>query len=178
MVSALEFIASVAWPVTVLVIAVMFRRPIAEALAAATGRVKAGPFEWEWERGVEAVEADLGLPPSVPEGELDGVAAERDEWTEKASVGAIIDAAGQVELALRALFPEDNPEVNRWGLTQLSRAALEQGRISAETAKAIEGLLVLRNLAAHGRAEEVSPKRVREFVALTQGVLYSISTGA
>jgi hypothetical protein len=76
------------------------------------------------------------------------------------------------------LFPKDNEEVNRWGLMQLSRAALEQGRISPKTAKAIEGLLVLRNLAAHGRAEEVSPKRVREFVALTQGVLYSISTGA
>lgn len=176
--SALEFIAAVAWPVTVLVIAVMFRRPIAEALAAATGRMKAGPFEWEWERGVQTVEADLGLPSSISEGELDGVAGEPDDWTEQASVGAIIEASGQVEQALRDLFPKDNEEVNRWGLMQLSRAALEQGLISPETAKAIEGLLVLRNLAAHGRAEEVSQKRVREFVALTQGVLYSISTGA
>jgi hypothetical protein len=83
-VSALEFVA-VAWPVTVLVIAVMFRRPIAEALAAATGRVKAGPFEWEWERGVQTVEADLGLPSSISEGELDGVAGEPDDWTEQAS---------------------------------------------------------------------------------------------
>jgi hypothetical protein len=175
---ALEFIAAVAWPVTILVIAVMFRRPIAEALAASTGRVKAGPFEWEWERGVQTVEADLGLPSSISHSELEDTAGELDEWSERASVGAIIEASGQVERALRELLPKDNKEINRWGLMQLSRAALEQGRISPETAKAIEGLLVLRNLAAHGRAEEVSPKRVREFVALTQGVLYSIASGA
>jgi hypothetical protein len=40
-VSALQLIATVAWPLTVPVIGVMFRRPITEALAAATGRVKA-----------------------------------------------------------------------------------------------------------------------------------------
>lgn len=39
-VSALQFLATVAWPLTVPVIGVMFRRPIAEALAAAAGRVK------------------------------------------------------------------------------------------------------------------------------------------
>lgn len=179
MVSALEFIAAVAWPVAVLVIAVMFRRPIAEALAAATGRVKAGPFEIEWKRSVQTVEADLGLPPSISEGQIGGAAGKLDELAEEAPAAAIVEAYGRIEQALRALLADSDTALDpRWGVLPLARLALEQGRISPETAKAIEGLDVLRNLAVHGREDDLSPKRAHEFVALVQGVLYSISTGA
>jgi hypothetical protein len=177
--SALEFIASVAWPVTVLVIAVMFRAPLTEALRAAGGRVKAGPFELEWKRSVSNVEADLGLPPSISEGKIGGAAGKLDELAEQAPAAAIVEAYGRLEEALRALLSDQEQELDaRWGVLPLARMALEQGRISPETTKAIEGLDVLRNLAVHGRQEELSSKRAHEFVALVQGVLYSISTGA
>jgi hypothetical protein len=42
------------------------------------------------------------------------------------------------------------------------RAALKRGLITDETARAVEGLSILRNLAAHGRAGEVTPASSRE----------------
>jgi hypothetical protein len=175
----LEFIASVAWPVTVLVIAVMFRAPLTEALQAAGGRVKAGPFELEWKRNVSTVEADLGLPPSISEGKIGGAAGKLDELAEESPAAAIVEAYGRVEEALRGLLADKGQKPDaRWGPLALALMAVQQGQISPETAKAIEGLDVLRNLAAHGREEELSSKRAHEFVALVQGVLYSIGTGA
>jgi hypothetical protein len=178
-VSALEFIAAVAWPVTVLIVAVMFRAPLTDALRAAGGRVKAGPFELEWKRSVSTNEADLGLPPSISEGKIGGAAGKLDELAEQAPAAAIVEAYGRVEEALRALLSDQGQEPDaHWGPLSLARMAEQQGKISPETAKAIEGLDVLRNLAAHGRVEELSSERAHEFVALAQGVLYSISTGA
>lgn len=58
--SALEFISDIAWPVTVLVIALLFRKPITEMLSGPLSRMKAGPFEWEWRRTFVEVEAEIG----------------------------------------------------------------------------------------------------------------------
>lgn len=47
--------------------------------------------------------------------------------------------------------------------------------INQETLTAIEGLAVLRNLAAHGRADsELDTSRALEFVHLANAVVYSI----
>lgn len=175
--SALEFIAAVAWPLTVLVIAVMFRKPIIEALAAAAGRVKAGPFELEWKRSVSTVEADLGLPPSISEGEIGGAAGKLDELAEESPMAAIVEAYGGLENTLRSLLADHGQEADeKWNVLTLARAAHQHGLVTAETLKAIEGLDILRNLAVHGRPEDLSSKRAHEFVALTQGVLYTISS--
>jgi len=176
--SALEFIASVAWPVTVLAIAVMFRVPITEALRAAGGRVKAGPFELEWKRSVSTVEADLGLPPSISEGKIGGAAGRLDELAEESPMAAIIEAYGRLEGALKSLLDEIEQEVDeKWDVLTLGRAAAQQSLITPQTMKAIEGLDILRNLAVHGKPEDVSRQRAHEFVALAQGVLYSIVNG-
>jgi hypothetical protein len=157
----------------------MFRAPITEALRAAGGRVKAGPFELEWKRSVSIVETDLGLPPSISEGKIGGAAGKLDELAEESPAAAIVEAYGRIEQALQALLSDQEQELDsRWGVLSLARMALEQGQISSETMKAIEGLDILRNLAVHGRQEELSPKRAHEFVALVHGVLYSMSTGA
>lgn len=150
-----------------------------EALRAAGGRLKAGPFELEWKRGVSTIEADLGLPPSISEGKIGGAAGKLDELAEQAPAAAIVEAYGRVEEALRALLSDQGQEPDaRWGPLPLARMAVQQKQISPETANAIEGLDVLRNLAIHGREEELSSKRAHEFVALVQGVLYSIGSGA
>lgn len=177
--SALEFIASVAWPVTVLVIAVMFRAPIMEALRAAGGRIKAGPFELEWKRAVSTVEADLGLPTSISQGKIGGAAGRLDELAEESPAAAIVEAYGRLEGALRSLLADHDEDVDEKRDAQsLARVAFERGLITAQTLKAIEGLDILRNLAVHGQPEDLPPQRAHEFVALVHGVLYSISTGA
>jgi hypothetical protein len=71
--SIIEFISSVAWPVSVLIVALLFREPLVEALRSATGKVAAGPFSLEWEKQIEEVEADLGrTPPLLAGGEISG----------------------------------------------------------------------------------------------------------
>jgi hypothetical protein len=55
--------------------------------------------------------------------------------------------------------------------------AVDQGLITPATAEALDGLRVMRNLAAHGSGD-VDEAKAREFVALADAVLYSIKRDA
>lgn len=178
--SPAEFISSIAWPLTILIIALLFRKPLTEALRSATGKLSAGPFSLEWRRQAEAIEADLGRPPSISKGEIGGAASRLDEIAEVSPTGAIVEAFGQIETALRDPLEEhgvksrDRP----WSVGRLAELAREKQLITSQTKDAIDGLSVMRNLAAHGGQEDLSPQRAHEFVALSQGVLYAISMNA
>jgi hypothetical protein len=175
-VSVAEFISSVAWPVAVLVIALLFRRPIIDALGSPRGALSAGPFRLEWQRRAAEVEADLGQPTSIAEGRVGGAAGRLEEIAAVSPVGAVVESFGQIEKALRTALEErgiEGPQRN-WSVRRLAEVAQEQGVITAETKDAIDGLSVMRNLAAHGDAEDISSERAREFLALSHGVLYAI----
>lgn len=178
--SPAEFISSIAWPLTILVIALIFRKPLTDALRSATGRLSAGPFSLEWQRQAEAIEADLARPPSISKGEIGGAAGRLDEIAEVSPTGAIIEAFGQIEMALHGVLEEHGLADldRRWSVRRLAEVARERQLITRETKDAIDGLSVMRNLAAHGGQEDLSPQRAHEFVALSQGVLYAISMNA
>jgi hypothetical protein len=178
--SALEFIAAIAWPVAVLVIAVMFRGPITEMLSGQLGRMKAGPFEVEWQRTLSEVETELGQEPPVvqapPTAPDTGLSAELEPVASRAPAAAVLEAYARVEGSLREVLEGrgiDEARTQR-GAVGLARLAQSHGLITEETMQAIEGLSVLRNLAAHGRAGDVSPKRARDYLALADGVLFAI----
>ena len=173
--SVAEFIAAIAWPVTVLVIALLFRKPLTEALASATGRLSAGPFKLEWDRQVAELKSELGHQRTASKEE----APSAEEIEVISPAAAIVDAFGEVEAALRsALEQKGAGKLDTTNVGSLAKVALEKGVINAETANAIEGLSVLRNLAVHGGEKEVSSQRAHEFVSLAEGVLYAISAGA
>jgi hypothetical protein len=178
--SVAEFIAAIAWPATVLIIALLFRRPLTDALASATGKLAAGPFSLEWKRRVTDVEGDLGLPPSISEGKIGGAAGKLDEIAERSPPAAIVEAFAQVEAALRSVLEESGVAVEGalWSVRRLADLAREKELITAETHDAIEGLSVLRNLAVHGGEENISSRRAHEFVALAHGVVYAIVSNA
>jgi hypothetical protein len=179
-VSPAEFIASIAWPLTALLIALLFRNPLTDALRTGSGALSAGPFRLEWEERAAEIEADLGLPPSISKGKIGGAAGRLDEVAEVSPTGAVVEAFGQIELALRSLLDERGAkDLDRpWSVRHLAEVALEQKLISPETKDAIEGLSVMRNLAAHGGQKDLSSQRAHEFVALAQGVLYAITMNA
>jgi len=179
-VSPAEFIAAIAWPVVVLIIALLFRRPLTGAFASATGKLAAGPFSLEWKRRITDVEDDLGLPPSISKGEIGGAAGKLDEIAQRSPTAAIVEAFAQVEAALRGVLEEKGVEGldTPWSVRRLAEVAREEGLITAETHDAIEGLSVLRNLAAHGGEKDISSQRAHEFVALAQGVIYAITSNA
>lgn len=175
-----EFIASVAWPLTVLIIALLFRAPLTEALRSGSGALSAGPFRLEWEERAAEIEADLGLPPSISKGKIGGAAGRLDEIANVSPTAAVVEAFGQIESTLRSLLEEHEVgDLDRpWSVRRLAEVAQEQRLISPETKDAIDGLSVMRNLAAHGGQKDLSPQRAHEFVALAHGVLYAITMNA
>lgn len=140
--SALDFLAAVAWPLTILVIAIMFRQPISAALASAAGHLKAGPFELAWEQAISTVEADLGQPPSISEGEIGGAAGKLDELAKVSPAAAVVEAYGRIEAALRSLLERHDVQgvEDQWSVQALTRLARQRNLITAETEQAIEGL--------------------------------------
>lgn len=164
-----------------LIIALLFRDPLVEALRSATGKVAAGPFSLEWEKQVEEVEADLQRqPPLIAGGEPSGAVGRLYEIADISPEAAIVEGFAEIEASLRNVLEQAGIELPRqsWNAFELSRLALENNLISVGTKEAIDGLRVLRNLAAHGQADDISPQRAHEFVALAQGVLFTISLDA
>lgn len=182
--SALDFVASLvsslAWPATAIVLVVILRKPIAGALSGDVKRWRAGPagveFEY-WER--KSVKVREALERASPQGKAalgDIESEELEEVARIAPVAAVLNSFARVEFELRSRL-EDLGEVDmdRMSGLRLAQRARERGVINQETLTAIEGLAVLRNLAAHGRPDsDLDTSRALEFVHLADAVLYSI----
>lgn len=172
-----SLVSSLAWPAAVMVLVILLRHRISELFEQLPRRVRAGPLEIEWDRAVAVTAAGLVAPrherPAVlPAEDL----ADLSPLAETYPGAAVLDAAARVEGALRARFEAADVDVppNR-GMRDLARRAVDARLIDAETARTIDGLTILRNLAAHGR-DEVSPERAREFLTLAEAVIYQLGT--
>jgi hypothetical protein len=172
----IALVQALAWPVVVLIIALVFHRQVKTLLSEQLKRFKAGPVEVEWERTTVSVETLVEpAPPRLSAtgrslvGELGSVASQKPGW-------AILQAFDRVALTLRPVLAGDEPETERpySRLPEKMRAALEAGRINPEAVRAVEGMLILRNLAAH-EAGEISPERAANYLALADAVIYSLA---
>ncbi len=186
--SVLEFIASLigslAWPLVVVVVALLFRSKIIELLTPAIRRLKAGPFEVEWDRAISEAEVDLeqpGLSPIEASMRFSGsLAKELGGLARSMPTAAILEAAARVEgelgsmvstaLTARGVQMPPTP-----GLGGLARLGQQHDVITEETARAIEGIAVLRNMAAHGRATDTTAERALDYLHLADSVMYAIS---
>jgi Domain of unknown function (DUF4145) len=169
-------VAALAWPVTIVIVALLFRKRIEAVLARPAKRWKIGPVEAEWEEStgeasVELAKAQVELGAPAP--------AEGDSRTKEllAIAGhspraAVMDAATELEHALRAYLRQQGMDFppNRTSLGALAREARGSGLLSAEEADVIERLARLRNLAAHA-VEPVSLDQAVDFITLSNGVL-------
>jgi hypothetical protein len=167
--------------VSALIIAVVLRHPLSQALShRPLSKVKAGPFEVEWDRTaaetekeVEAIGIsvhDAGAAPGALREELAGEAA-------SAPAVAVLEAHATIERTLRDLLSSvDLPaeQTCRLGVVGLARLAQRQGLLTPETVNAVEGISVMRNLAAHGSAREITPNQAVEYLTLADAVLYAI----
>lgn len=185
-VSALQFIASLvnslAWPLAVVVIALVFRVQIRRLMTGQLRRLRAGPVEMEFDRLLSEVGVELVAPKTTAASAGGGGSPLIDEFADVAAVSplaAVLDGHGAVEQALRELIAQVDPDQARHnvGTARLTSTALAKGLITPETAKAVEGITVMRNLAAHGRANEVTPERARDYLALVDAVLFTIRQG-
>lgn len=179
--SGLEFtaalVSSLAWPTVVLVVAVLFRRQLAALLARPFRSLKAGPLELVWDREIAEAEAELGELAPAPPGDVAGSSAS-DHLAEVARIApaaAVVQAFARVEGQLRQLLQAADQDPGRGSALQLARRALEAGLVTPETVRAIEGIAVLRNLAAHGHETDLDESRALDYLALTDSISYVLT---
>lgn len=181
--STLEFVESLvqslAWPVAVLVMVFMFRVQIARLLTSQMRRVKAGPIEVEWDRQLSEAQVELeqpGVASTDGTAPMGPISEELESVARVSPAAAVMEAHARVERELRRLLQEAGAaEADlKAGAAGLARSAVKRGLVTEETARAVEGISILRNLAAHGHAEEVSQERAMDYLVLVDAVLYAI----
>lgn len=176
---AASLVGSLAWPVVVFAVAVLFRRQIATLLVRPFSSLKAGPVEVVWDREIAEVEAEIGDSglPGAPR--IDGAPSSEQlaEVARIAPAAAVVQAFARVETQLRQLLVDADLDPGRGSAMQLARRAQEAGLVQPETVRAIEGIAVLRNLAAHGHDTELDESRALDYLALTDAVSYAVTQG-
>ena len=187
-VSGLEFAASLvdslAWPAAVVVIVLLFRGRLTNLLSGPVRRLKAGPAGVEieyWEQTLAAAQQEIQGSPELTAAPTTGAGGELVDELERlidvSPEAAVMEGFARVERELRMVVG-DQADTRSRGARALARAARQSGRISEETASAIDGLSVLRDLAAHGQAGSVGSDRARDYLALADAVLYALRRDA
>jgi hypothetical protein len=170
--------AALAWPAVALIVLLIFREPIRERISTAR-RLKAGPFEGEWDGRLAETQAQVpATTPSQAFGEaVVGHLPSGIVEIARANPGqAIVAAHGEVEKALREKLPiEAQPDVGGvpMSVTQLARVAYERDAITEEQRRAIDGLTVMRNLAVHDPSG-IDVAKARDFLSIAAAVLFTM----
>lgn len=172
-----SLVNSLAWPVAVVVIVLLFREQLGKLLDAPLKRLKAGPsgVELEFDRILSEAAAQVEPPPQL-EPARESATADLADVAALSPAAAVLDGFARVEEKLRArLRDAGDPRADEQrGAIALTRYAGQKQLISPETVEAIRGLAVLRNLAAHGGATDVTPDRAAGFLALVDAVIFTI----
>ena len=160
--SQLEFVAAVitatAWPVTVIVLAVLFRHPLGRVIATVS-RFKMKDVELEFKRELQAIAAavpDAPLPDdATPQAEaaIPAVPQEVKAVSEVSPRAAIPLAWAELESELRqAVFrtAKGAVDVPLHGFHKRIYALRAKGMLDADTAESIDRLRELRNRVVHG----------------------------
>lgn len=175
-------VASLAWPVVVLIIAILFRDRIKELL----GRIRTvKAFGAEGTFDPKEAETKVALAKATSVG-LDGMGAAGGEdsgWrplTFRLNAiaaadprAAVLQAYEEVERTLRTrMSAQGLGGVEGLADYDLANVALQMGVISQETAAALRDVVVQRNLAAHDR--DVDSSKALEYLHLCDELIVAI----
>jgi hypothetical protein len=179
-----SIIGSISWPLTAVLLALTFRASIRRLLLGPVKRWKAGPVEMEyWDRATSNARQELRRAgegeDEAPLTRISPTHALQRELRELAKAdpsAAVLEGYARIERELREVLRRRQIHFERaMSAPELAELALRHGIIKQEAANAVEGLTVLRNLAAHGAAEQgLSVQRALEYVDLVAAVLYAL----
>jgi hypothetical protein len=145
--------------------------------------VKAGPFEAEFDQVQAEVREELARSPELAEAQVPASASQvaapasslRDELSALADLSpasAIVEASKRIEHRLSEMLADSSePPQRKLPIRVTAGVARERGLISDETLAAIEGMSVLRSLAAHSR-DEIGVDRAHDYLTLADAVMY------
>jgi len=179
-----SIIGSIAWPLAAVVLALTFRASIRKLLLGPVKRVKAGPVEMEyWDRATSSARQELRRAREGENGPLSAqispthaLQRELRELAKADPAAAVLEGYERIERELREVLRRRRIHFeSAMSAPELAELARQHGVIKQEAANAVEGLTVLRNLAAHGAADQgLSVQRAVEYVNLVAAVLYSL----
>jgi hypothetical protein len=176
--SRLEFIAALvsalAWPVALIVV-VLLIRPHIPAFLRSLRRVKVGPFEIELERAKVAAEIAASSLPAGPQSKSAQPEVQLPRLDKTDLVGTVVLAFREVEDDLRRrLTAAGIKDIDGRTASQLVSIGVAQGLFTEATAEAVRGVAILRNLAAHGQDDDLTPDKVADYLNLVEAVLYTL----
>ena len=175
-----SLVSSLAWPLGVVVIAVIFRDQIRRLLTRPVSGMRVGPFEMKWDLERVEVAASVGPQPvgtvDVGGGTATTVIDLSNSTAITSPIGTVLEAYAAIEGELREMVTNavSYDTAVRAPIRQLLRIAADHGLITPETVNAVEGITVMRNLAANGQASEVTPERAQDYLVLAEAVLYTL----
>jgi CheY-like chemotaxis protein len=126
-----------------------------------------------------AMRDELRRSPELTEAQAAALAVSlREELARLAEASpqvAVLEAFSRIEARLvEVLDNAGAPSASAAGGRALTRLAHRHGLVSDETLSAVDGLSVLRDLAAHSRADSIGVDRARDYLALADAVLYAL----
>lgn len=180
-------IGALAWPTVVLILVLMFRGPILQAVSdqgagRSLKRAKVGPVEIEWETLDQARTevATAGTPGSISH--LPIVSSHLGDvlpLVETHPTAAVMISFQKVEAALaQALHARNIPTDGIRTVGRLVETAQREGVVSPNLASALDGLRRIRNQVAHALDPEdagVTPARAIEYVTTSEEIINALS---
>ena len=176
---AVEIIKSMAWPVTVLILAYVFKEPIRKALDRLS-KFSAAGLEAEFTARTAQVVEDAQELISAHIEEQKETSTEVDFWIElkhvasESAVGAIVSAWIEVEKSLRALkvLLDGYQDRSSSVFYKLPQMLFQQNIIDEQTLSVLFELREIRNIAVHEgtHSDKITPKAAQDFVEACKSV--------
>jgi len=184
-----SLVHSLAWPIGLIVIVVILRRPIVAALRQGIQRLRIGPVDVVFSE--KLAEAKAEIAPELAEVDADTATALDTSQSadlailiEDNPVAAVMLAWRHVAESLRLLlesagYPFATTEMAGGGAraklrnassVTMAKSAWRHGLINDDAYFAIRRLIELRELARHGDADEIRVDQARDYVNLARGV--------
>jgi hypothetical protein len=178
----IDFARALVWPVAIVAIVVVLRRPIVDILmqlASGLRRLRAGQSDAEFDRVAAQMKAELTASVSAGGAGTAGIPALLRFATvaEDDPASAVAQAFGAVDVALRELLGSSGKlvPVGTGDPTAVARFARDQGLVPESVVRAVDGAVVLRNFAAADPARVTRDHAVK-YLALIDALLYAIVT--
>jgi Domain of unknown function (DUF4145) len=166
---------ALAWPATVILVCLIFRRHVGGLLKGMQlRRITRGSWSADFEVAAREVRAELpslaqGLPMMTISGQLDG---DIEQLVDIAPGAAISQAWNRLEQRVADIAAQ--ADVTQKLLPESLRALVERGIVQPSVSDSVLGLRNMRNLAVHAPTKQVTPEQAREFVTMVEAIMWSL----
>lgn len=178
-------IGHIAWPVALLIVVLVFRRPLLDHLPTLVS-IRGGGFEAQFAAQRDSVEDNiqeavlalaedsLATRQAHSEDGTDGSSVEARGFTgEAAEALAIINSSwGAVSTRIDELLTRAEVSEKHIPVFVKLRMLREKGFLTEAETDSVQGLNEMRNLAVHSPAGELNMRKSKEFLALASAQMY------